>query len=38
MLWVAGRQPVQQVATQLKTHIIPCLLDLKELVKYEVYM
>lgn len=30
MLWAAGRQPVQQVAPQLETHIIPDLLDLKE--------
>lgn len=30
MLWAAGRQPVQQVAPQLETHIIPDLLDLKK--------
>lgn len=33
MLWAAGRQPVQQVAAQLQTHNIPCLLDLKEIIK-----
>lgn len=30
MLRATGRQPVQQVATQLETDIIPRLLDLKD--------
>lgn len=36
MVWAAGRQPVQQVAAQLETHIIPGLLDLKEFIKSRV--
>lgn len=33
MLRAAGRQPVQQVATQLETHVIPHVLDLKEIIR-----
>lgn len=33
MIWAVGRQSVQQVAAQLETHIIPGLLDLKEIIK-----
>lgn len=31
ILWAAGRQSVQQVATQPETHMIPRLLDLTEI-------